>query len=245
MEHSTPRAMAPAAARSRLLLLCLAVAAATAGVLQARAQPDSNGMPSKSLGLPFHHCIVNGITAQCDAHHARLTSWGSAVRFHQRRLRPARDGELRRRHHQAGVRPGRRLHRRRLQPQHLGRVHHADARQALPQRAQLPRRRAQLLHAPLHRRRAQVPPPRHLQVRQLRRPRPAAHLRPLHRRQLLDHRERHGRRLRHHPRGHRPRAGRSTRRRMRRRAWSSTTGSTSARPIPPRSSGETKTIIRV
>jgi hypothetical protein len=39
MEQSTPRTMA---ARSWLLILCLA-AVATAGVLQARAQPDSIG----------------------------------------------------------------------------------------------------------------------------------------------------------------------------------------------------------
>jgi len=77
MERNTPRAMAAAPA-SRMLLLCLAVAA-TAGVLQARAQPDSNGMPSKSLGLPFttrdrSYCIINGITAQAMRRRAPCTT---------------------------------------------------------------------------------------------------------------------------------------------------------------------------
>ncbi|XP_039800173.1 putative leucine-rich repeat receptor-like protein kinase At2g19210 [Panicum virgatum] len=77
MEHSTPRAMAPAAARSRLLLLCLAAAAATAGVLQARAQPDSNGFISVDCGLPGTASYVDDTTKLAYAPDGGFTDAGS------------------------------------------------------------------------------------------------------------------------------------------------------------------------
>jgi hypothetical protein len=57
MEQSAPRT---AAARSWLLLLCLA-AVATAGALQARAQPDSIGtLPSQFPDLTACACMDFG-----------------------------------------------------------------------------------------------------------------------------------------------------------------------------------------
>ncbi|XP_044439508.1 putative leucine-rich repeat receptor-like protein kinase At2g19210 [Triticum aestivum] len=57
MERSTPRTMAPT---RWLLLICLAGAAG--GVLQARAQPDSNGFISIDCGLPGKTSYVEDTT---------------------------------------------------------------------------------------------------------------------------------------------------------------------------------------
>ncbi|TKW26262.1 hypothetical protein SEVIR_3G176500v4 [Setaria viridis] len=76
MERSTPRAMAPAAARSRLLLLYLAVAA-TAGVLQARAQPDSIGFISIDCGLPGTASYVDDTTKLAYVPDAAFVDTGS------------------------------------------------------------------------------------------------------------------------------------------------------------------------
>ncbi|RLN28627.1 putative leucine-rich repeat receptor-like protein kinase [Panicum miliaceum] len=68
--------MAPAAASSRLLFLCLAVAA-TAGVLQARAQPDSNGFISIDCGLPGTASYVNDGTKLAYVPDAGFTDAGT------------------------------------------------------------------------------------------------------------------------------------------------------------------------
>ncbi|XP_062180192.1 putative leucine-rich repeat receptor-like protein kinase At2g19210 [Phragmites australis] len=74
MEQSTPRTMAPA--RSWLLLLCLA-AAATAGALQARAQPDSIGFISIDCGLPGTASYVDDTTKLSYAPDAAFIDAGS------------------------------------------------------------------------------------------------------------------------------------------------------------------------
>ena len=62
MQQSTPRTMAPAVSSSGLLLLCLAAVASVAGVLQARAQPDSIGFISIDCGLSGTASYVDDTT---------------------------------------------------------------------------------------------------------------------------------------------------------------------------------------
>ncbi|PVH62110.1 hypothetical protein PAHAL_3G207200 [Panicum hallii] len=73
MEQSAPRT---AAARSWLLLLCLA-AVATAGALQARAQPDSIGFISIDCGLPGTASYVDEATKLSYAPDTAFTDAGS------------------------------------------------------------------------------------------------------------------------------------------------------------------------
>uniref|UniRef100_A0A0E0A1U5 non-specific serine/threonine protein kinase n=1 Tax=Oryza glumipatula TaxID=40148 RepID=A0A0E0A1U5_9ORYZ len=73
MERSTPGAMA---ARSWLILLCLALAA-TAGILQARAQLDSKGFISVDCGLPGKTSYVDDKTKISYAADDGFTDGGS------------------------------------------------------------------------------------------------------------------------------------------------------------------------
>jgi hypothetical protein len=107
MRQSKLRAVS---ARPWLLLLCLALAA-TAGVMQARAQPNSIGNLMGRAGdrARIILSIYDPVCLRID----------NCCRFHQHRLWFPGDDELRGRRHDAAVRPGRCVHRRRREPQRL------------------------------------------------------------------------------------------------------------------------------
>ncbi|XP_052156181.1 putative leucine-rich repeat receptor-like protein kinase At2g19210 [Oryza glaberrima] len=85
MGRSTPGTMA---ARSWLILLCL-VAAATAGVLQARAQPDSKGFISVDCGLPGKTSYVDDKTKISYAADDGFTDGGSFHNISAEYITPA------------------------------------------------------------------------------------------------------------------------------------------------------------